>query len=282
MNQHGDMLVANLTPACDYWAAPGEAGDFRCLFCGYGAVSERSASLGQQRGAAAVSAATLAEFQEVLPHSREETRHLYLVGGSMRDREAEGRRYLALTQAAVAAEPAYRGRIGCGSQALPRDWSRAVRDAGAAYACFNLEVWDADLWSRLCPGKARFIGRERWLQDMLDAVAVFGRGAVLTAFVAGAELVPPLGLATPEQAVASNAEGADWLLARGIVPIHSPLSPALTSAYGRAAAPDLDYFVRLNLETRRLRRRHALALDPRFVCGGCLYAQIEADLDRLT
>jgi hypothetical protein len=281
MNQHGDMLVANLTPACEYWQAPGEQRNYRCLFCGYGAVSERSECLGQKRGEAAVPEATLAEFRRVLPESRAETRHLYLVGGSLRDRDAEGQRYLQLTQAAVAAEPSYRGRIGCGSQALPKAWSERVRAAGARYACFNLEVWDADLWTRICPGKARFIGREQWLQDMVDAVDVFGRGAVLSAFVAGAELVPPLGMA-PAQALASNAAGVDWLLARGIVPIHSPLSPAITSEYSQAAAPDMDYFLRLNVETLRLRRRHALPLDPRYVCGGCLYAQIECDLERLT
>ena len=159
MNQHGDMLVANLTPACEYWPAPGEEASHRCLFCGYGAVSERSECLGQTRGDPAVRAATLDEFGRVLPRSRGDTRHLYLVGGSMRDRDAEGRRYLQLTQAAVEAEPSYRGAIGCGSQALPVAWSRRIRDAGAGYACFNLEVWEAELWQRICPGKARFVGR---------------------------------------------------------------------------------------------------------------------------
>lgn len=281
MQQHGDMLVANLTPACDYWTAPGETTNHRCLFCGYGAVSERSACLGQQRGSAAVPPETLAEFSLALVQARSETRHLYLVGGSLRDRDAEGQRYLQVAQTAVAADSSYRMIIGCGSQALPKTWSQRIRHAGAGYACHNLEVWDAALWSRVCPGKARFIGRDQWLQSMVDAVEVFGRGAVLSAFVAGAELVPPLGMSTPEQALESNSQGVDWLLTHGIVPIHSALSPVVNSEFAGAASPDLDYFLRLNRETLRLRRRHKLPVDPRFVCGGCTYAQIECDLDRL-
>ena len=280
MEQHGDMLVANLAPACEYWTAPGEDANYRCLFCGYGAVSERSRCLGQERGAG-VPAETVAEFKQALGPSRPETRHLYLVGGSMRDRDAEGQRYLDLARSAVDAEPSYRGSIGCGSQALPRAWLERIRDAGAGYGCFNLEVWDPDLWRKVCPGKDRFIGRDRWLQDMVDAVGVFGRGGVLSAFVAGAELVPPLGMSTPDEAIESNAAGTDWLLSRGITPIHSLLSPAITSEYGKAKPPDLDYFLRLNLATFGLRRKHKLPIDTRFVCGGCTYAQIECDLDRL-
>ena len=72
------------------------------------------------------------------------------------------------------------------------------------------------------------------------------------------------------------------MLAHGITPIYSPLSPAITSEYSRAASPDLDYFLRLNRETLKLRRQHKLPIDTRFVCGGCSYAQIECDLDRLS
>lgn len=281
LEQHGDMLVANLTPACDYWAAPGEATGHRCLFCGYGAVSVRSETLEQKRATASPAPATLAEFKRALPQSRAETRHLYLVGGSVRDLEAEGARYLQVTEAAVEAEPSYRGAIGCGSQALPKAWSKRIHAAGAAYACFNLEVWDEALWAKICPGKAKFIGREAWIRNMVDAVDVFGRGAVLTALVAGAELVPPLGLSSVDRAIESSVKGTDWLLDHGIVPIYSLLSPAITSEYSRAAAPDIHYFLRLNRETFKLRRRHQLPLDARFVCSGCTYAQIECDLDRL-
>ena len=55
----------------------------------------------------------------------------------------------------------------------------------------------------------------------------------------------------------------------------------MTSEYGRAASPEIDYFLRLNRETFKLRRRHRLPMNPRFVCSGCTYAQIECDLDRL-
>jgi hypothetical protein len=281
MNQHGDMLVANLTPACDYWSASPDEPNDRCLFCGYGAVSERSQHLNQRRGVASVAPETLDEFRNVLPLSRGESKHLYLVGGSMRNRDAEGERYEQIARAAVAAEPGYRGAIGCGSQALSKSWCRKIREAGAGYACFNLEVWDPELWRKICPGKAKYVGYDDWLRSMTDAVEVFGRGGVFSAFVAGVELLPPLGMATQEEAIESNAAGTDWLLQRGIVPIHSPFSPTALSAQGQGSGPTLDYFLKLNLATARLRRKHRMPVDTRFICGGCTYAQLECDLDRL-
>jgi len=277
---HGDMLVVNLTPACDYWQAPGETTSFRCLFCGYGAVSARSECLGQQRGVTSPDHETLREFERVLPLARKHLRHLYLVGGSMRDRDAEGERYVQITSAAVRADASFRGIIGCGSQALPKQWMKRIHEAGAGYCCFNLEIWDPVLWEKLCPGKAAFIGRDRWLQDMMDAVDIFGRGAVFSAFVAGAELVPPLGFRSSEEALASAVEGTDWMLSRGMVPIYSPFSPIANSAYGGTTGPTLDYFLRLNLETAKLRKKHRLLVDTRFICSDCTYAQIECDLDQ--
>lgn len=280
MDAHGDMLVANLTPACEYWPVEGDAG-CRCRFCGYGAISRRSQALGQKRGVHSADPQTLDEFRRILAKARPETSHLYLVGGSMLDREAEGARYLEITGAAVEADPAYRGIIACGSQALPRLWLQRIHEAGAGYVCFNLEVWDAAQWEKLCPGKARHIGRDAWLQSLVDAVEIFGRGAVFSAFVTGAELVPPFGFATEAMAVESNIEGAEWMISRGIVPIYSVFSPSPTSEYEKATAPGLDYFLRLNVETARLRARHNLHVDNRFICSGCAYAQLECDFDRV-
>ncbi|MGQ9661333.1 MAG: hypothetical protein ACUVWX_03230 [Kiritimatiellia bacterium] len=297
MSQHGDMLVVNMSPACEYWPAAGDAQvevnqwrshgsffengtDYACHFCGYGAMSQRARHLGQRRGVPDIPAETLGEFRRAVHRSRTETRHLFLVGGSMRDRDAEGERYLQLTRAAIQAEPSYRGLIGCGSQALSKAWSQTIRNAGAGYACYNLEVWDEELWTRTCPGKARFVGRDEWLQGLLDAVEVFGRGAVFSAFVTGVELVSPPGFSSTDEALRSNLDGAEWLLSHGIIPIHSPFSPAPNSSFRSAAAPSLDYFLCLNVETRRLRRQHNLAVDTRYICSGCTYGQIECDLDR--
>ncbi|MCX7591113.1 MAG: hypothetical protein N2255_05735 [Kiritimatiellae bacterium] len=298
MSQHGDMLVANLAPACEYWSvrdagesdsrsAPGLNGSFiedrmhyACRFCGYGAVSERSRHLGQKRGVIPVASEALSEFRRAISHSRKDTKHVFLVGGSLRDRNHEGQRYLELVRACVQAEPAYRGFIGCGSQALTREWSRQIRTAGAGYACYNLEVWDKELWTKICPGKARFVGYEEWLESLVDAVEVFGRGAVFSAMVTGVELVPPDGFPSEKMALESNLQGAEWMLSHGIVPIHSPFSPAPASVYRSATVPRLDYFLRLNFETWRLRAKHNLRIDTRFICSGCTYAQIECDLDR--
>ncbi len=267
LSPHGDMLVANLTPACDYWPSRSDEPSYRCLFCGYGAVSERSRNLAQERGVPTVASETLQEFRDALPTSRVETKPLYMVGGFLCHRDAEGERYFPIANAAIAAEPGYWGCIGCGSQALPRDWCRRLHEAGVGYACVNLEVWGDKRWSTLCQGKARFIGYDDWIQSLLDAVDVFGSGSVFSAFVAGAELTPPWGLGscTPAQALDRNLEGTDWLLRHGIMPIHSPFSPISLGQQG----PLLDYFLRLHWETARRRRQHRRLVTTRFVCSGC-------------
>ena len=51
------------------------------------------------------------------------------------------------------------------------------------------------------------MGRERWIQALEDAVDVFGKGNVMTAFVGGAELDGEGAFANPQEALESNLEG---------------------------------------------------------------------------
>ena len=52
----------------------------------------------------------------------------------------------------------------------------------------NLEVWGAEQFGRLCPGKQAHVGYDEWLRRTADAVGVLGRGNVYTQLVGGAEL----------------------------------------------------------------------------------------------
>ena len=76
---------------------------------------------------------------------------------------------------------------GCGSGAIPKDAMIELKTSGVRGACFNLEVWDAKAFARICPGKSKFVGRDvgRALEDAVD---VFGPNQVMTAFVEGLSL----------------------------------------------------------------------------------------------
>lgn len=87
-------------------------------------------------------------------------------------------------------------------------------------ACFNLEVWSEDLFSRICPGKHAFVGYSRWIESLENAVGIFGKGRVYTAMVAGIELEPEYGMSW-EQASELAIAGAEALCSKGIIPIYS-------------------------------------------------------------
>ena len=71
------------------------------------------------------------------------------------------------------------------AQALPRREVERYREHGIRIYHPNYEVWDARLFSIICPGKERYVGREEWHRRILDAAEVFGPRYVIPNFVAG-------------------------------------------------------------------------------------------------
>lgn len=261
LNQHGDMMVLNLTPACEYWSTPQEglgmngsshAGSCRCAFCGYGLPDDRSRSMGQAKGQPRIPRSVMKRACEAVRLGAEAgARHLYLTGGSMTDPELEAQRYLGLVQGVrEASEGVY---LAVGSQALPPQHLPAIKEAGGDGACFNLEIWDREVWRRVCPGKAKFLGRKMWEESLVEAVQVFGTGNVFSALVIGAEMALDEALADPDAALRSNLEGARWLLSHGIHPILSLFWPFAGTDLEKASGPDLHFLLRLYAAVNEMR-----------------------------
>jgi len=285
LNQHGDMMVLNLAPACEYWSTPmkksesmadAPKGSHRCGFCGYGLPDERSRALGQEQARPQVPRDVLQRAAEAVRVGAEMgANHLYLTGGSMTDPNLEADRYLSIVEAVRgAARSVY---LAVGSQALPVQRLPEFKEAGADGVCFNLEVWDRDVWDRVCPGKARFIGREVWEESLVEAVGIFGEGNVYSAFVIGAEMVLDESLARPEVALRSNLDGARWLLSRGIHPIFSLFWPFVGTDMEAAAGPGLHFLLRLFDGVYQLRRELNKPFPGNLACKRCLYMQVEGD-----
>ena len=90
------------------------------------------------------------------------------------------------------------------AQALPREDVQRYKDYGISIYHPNYEVWDERLFSIICPGKERYVGREEWHRRILDAAEVFGPRHVIPNFVAGVEMAKPFGFATVDEAIASR------------------------------------------------------------------------------
>jgi hypothetical protein len=282
VEQLGDMLVVNVAPGCEYFRVEGEgAGGLRCAFCAYGRFGKRSRALGQVRGRVAVESRTLRRLEEVLHAAAEvgEARHVYITGGSLLDPADEAERFLPVVTAARRAVRD-RLRVTCGSGAVDPEGSRRYRDAGADSCCYNLETWDAETFRTACPGKARFVGRQRWIDALLGAVDVFGRGNVGSAFVAGLELLPPAPGMSREAMVASIVEGAAFLMDRGVVPLYSPLWPVEGTAYRPEDGLSPDLYLRVEMDVYRLRAERGFPVPSWLICPGCSYMLLEVDFDR--
>lgn len=279
---HGDMAVINIAPGCEFFLARQEGGDsMRCTFCAYGAPNERVRHFEQRIGEPQLAPIALSRMQEVLAAALHETeiRHIYLVGGSMTDWAKEGDRFIQLARAVKQVNPT-RVPVSCGSGALP-DAKLEVLHAEALvdHVCFNLEIWPHELFAKVCPGKERFVGFERWLASLDRAVALWGPGKVYSAMVAGMELEPEHGLTWDEAATLAVA-GAEDLCARGVLPIYSLYWPT-----GGRDHPDYfsrlkHFFERLNLGYKEIRERRGLAIADSFMCHRCAYMQLECDIDR--
>lgn len=281
LSQHGDMMVLNPAPGCEYFVAPfgHEKKNLSCQFCLYGLPDQRMTSLGQRLFEAELPQENLNRICEACAHPETHAQHLYLVSGSMVDMAEEGRRFVQLAQALNTAGLTERYYVACGSGAIPKEAMLKMKALGVKGACFNLEVWDPAQFKRVCPGKDKFVGRERWLQALEEAVEVFGEGNVMTAFVGGAELDGDGAFSDPDEALASNLEGAEFLLSKRIQPIYSLHWKMTGKQRGLEPIYSLDHFLKLNQGLAEARQRHNLAINPDFFCRRCAYMQLEPDYD---
>lgn len=148
-------------------------------------------------------------------------------------------------------------------QAHEPDDVRRFRDAGVRIYHPNYEVWDARLFERLCPGKARLIGRDAWIRRILAARDVFGAANVIPNFVAGVEVARPHGFATVEEALQSTGEGLDFFMSHGVAPRFTTWCPEPLSELGRDQGPaPLAYHAGLLRLWRDTHRKHRLPVPP--------------------
>ena len=150
------------------------------------------------------------------------------------------------------------------AQALPRADVQRYKNYGITIYHPNYEVWDERLFSIICPGKERYVGRSEWHRRILDAAEVFGPSHVIPNFVAGVEMAKPFGFASVDEAIASTTEGLDYFMSRGITPRFTTWCPEPATPLGRdnpEGAP-LEYHIRLLEAYRGALDRHGLEPPP--------------------
>lgn len=130
-------------------------------------------------------------------------------------------------------------------QAYEKQECQTLKDSGVSIYHPNFEVWDKDLWPKICPGKTRWVGREEWMKRIVDSAEIFGPENVIPNFVGGVEMNKNYGYSDVDQAIASTKEGLEFFMSKKIMPRFTSWCPEPYAKLGAQEAPKLEYFMKL-------------------------------------
>ncbi|MEE3420256.1 MAG: radical SAM protein [Lachnospiraceae bacterium] len=119
------------------------------------------------------------------------------------------------------------------------------KEAGYTGISSNMEIWDANIFKAICPGKEQVCGgRQNWINALKHEVEVFGKGNVRSFFVAGIE---------PKS---SLLDGLEYLASIGVVPIPLHWIPNPGSELEGHRAPTPEWFLDLDLKAYSILKQH--------------------------
>ena len=95
-------------------------------------------------------------------------------------------------------------------------WIDRAYAMGVDALSYNIEIHDRDILARRCPGRVRYIGRERYYDALAYAASVFPSGTVWTDLIFGLEPAP------------STQRAIDTLVGLGVLPVLSMLRSGLS------------------------------------------------------
>lgn len=207
---------------CHYWGEKEE-----CTFCDINEqVRELRAKVGDHVSAAAIknvetTATVIAEMvKEPAPEFR--VASILLTSGSITRKVQGGASNAAAFN--ISYITAIREKIGGRvpivliTESQPIERLKALKAAGVTSHNANLEVWDKRLFAIIAPGKEKYVGYDRWVRNLYDAVSVMGEGNVSPNMISGIEMAQPFGFSDIRDAVASATKGFDELMSRGVIP----------------------------------------------------------------
>jgi hypothetical protein len=262
----GYLIYLTAFRLCQYWGNKEE-----CQFCD---INENYRQQKKERSYTGIK--TMPEILEALQiiHDNDENKAstCYTVTGGSVTTELEGKNEGAFyAQYAAAIEEKFPGRwIGKAVvQALPLDEVKLLKDSGYQIYHPNYEVWDKELFAKVCPGKESYVGRDEWIKRIVDSAEVFGPENVIPNFVAGVEMAKPYGFTDIEKAIASSQEGLDYFMSQGISPRFTLWCPEPLTVLGKInSAPPLDYFLRLLQVYRDTHKKYKLPVPPGYGAPG--------------
>lgn len=218
----GTYLGVYQAKVCDYWK---EETKVNCRFC----------SVGLNLGVDDAGDKSVDEVMEVIRAARQESAITYV---DFNTGHYIGETYLDILEPYVRRIKEETGLL-VGFQTPPhRDLRRydALKAMGLNRVSFCFEIFDEEIFRRICPGKNREYGLKRYL-DAVEYCARLGRGRGFEPWVSNGEIIA--GLEPP----ASSMAAIDWITRVGAVPTVCVFRPLVGTDMEDAPPPKTEDLV---------------------------------------
>ncbi|MDO8670876.1 MAG: hypothetical protein Q7O66_05530, partial [Dehalococcoidia bacterium] len=140
----------------------------------------------------------------------------FVMGGFLKA-EQEAKIYLDFIGALAKAAP-YKPNFTVHTQAMDRKDMQRLKDVGLDAFIIQIEVMDPQLFEEVCPGKAKHMPYERWLECFQDAVDIFGVGNAAGKLIPGITMLPSNGHKSWQEARDYHIQANNWLIKNGALP----------------------------------------------------------------
>jgi hypothetical protein len=229
-NLYGGAALAFFSPRTCYFFADGNA----CGFCSLAGTAEENSDF-QKRLSLDDVHMTVRLALATDPGRIEQ---IMIVGGNMRDLDRGFQHHVGLARAAdiELRNAGLSEQISVHIATMPPrnlDLLRLLADFGNVHVMFNLEVWDADLFPSVCPGKEKDYGRHgimRALEALRDVIGPYRAHSLLVT-----------GIEQPQ----STADGVFALANLGISPIVNVYHSDRHSRIGLSVRPSFAHLAHI-------------------------------------
>ncbi|MDO8672257.1 MAG: hypothetical protein Q7O66_12660 [Dehalococcoidia bacterium] len=255
VSAHGRCFFIQPLRFCEYFVS-GE----QCKFCNYNSTYDDARATGTD-------IATTVNMEDTVEAYKMISSQVRLIegrwqSGALKSSEKETGAYINYVER-IAKAASYTPNMTMSTQPADRKQLQRLKDAGLSCIHFNMEVWGAELFAEVCPGKAKYRGFEHYKDGYLDALDVFGEGNVSCNFVAGVSMMPENGHKTWQEARDSLIEGFTWLIKNRVFCTTIGLRLGVGSIYGDdksnwAKVPPTEYYLETGMAHHKLMTEHGL------------------------
>ncbi len=125
-----------------------------------------------------------------------------------------------------------------------KKWIEKLFEAGLGSLNYSLEIFDRDLFAKICPGKNNFFGYDRFIQSFKEAVEIFGKGKMYVNFVGGLEPLESL------------LTGINYFADLGIASSINVFHPDKGTPLENHPKPSIEYLFAMVEEMHRIYKKH--------------------------